>query len=206
MIFPAMLLLAAAAAGSPAKLPPVDQCVDDRSFETFRAELRGAVVRRDREAFLQLLAPDVLIDFGGGAGRKAFADQWFAENDEKLWHQLDLMLRLGCGKADGARVIPSLSVQFDSDEPEDVFEKLVVVSDKAELRAGPEPDSKVVATLAWDVVNSVEADGDVLMKVRLADGREGWLPADQLYSPLDYRAVMEKRGDKWMITAFIAGD
>lgn len=103
-------------------------------------------------------------------------------------------------------MIPSLSGQFESDEEEDVFEKLVVISDKGELRAGPEPGSKLVARLAWDVVTAVEASGDVLTKVRLADGREGWLPAEQLYSPLDYRAVVEKRGKAWQITAFVAGD
>ncbi len=29
---------------------------------------------------------------------------------------------------------------------------------------------------------------------------------DELYSPLNYRMVVEKLRGKWMITAFIAGD
>ena len=42
--------------------------------------------------------------------------------------------------------------------------------------------------------------------MRPRDGREGWLRANELRSPLDYRAVAEKRKGKWMITAFVAGD
>ena len=43
-------------------------------------------------------------------------------------------------------------------------------------------------------------------KVRLKDGREGWLWAKEVRSPIDYRATIEKRKGKWMITAFVAGD
>lgn len=201
------LALAFFLAASAAKLPPVDQCSGDTGFKAFHASLSQAVAKRDGEALLALLAPDVTVNFGGDSGREAFAKQWEVKSKaSQIWPQLGIILPLGCARVGEARVIPSLAGQFDSEDDEDVFEKLVVISDKAELRAGPERDSKVVAKLAWDVVTAVEASGDILTKVRLADGREGWLPAEQLYSPLDYRAVVEKRGDEWMITAFVAGD
>jgi len=196
-------LLAAAAA----KLPPVDQCSADPGFKAFHASLSQAAAKRDGDALLALLAPDVTVNFGGDSGREAFARHWQIKSKaSEIWPQLALILPLGCARVGEVRVIPSLAGQFDSDDDEDVFEQLVVISDKAKLRAGPEADSKVVAKLAWDVVTAVEASGDILTKVRLADGREGWLPADQLYSPLDYRAVVEKRGGAWRITAFVAGD
>lgn len=43
-------------------------------------------------------------------------------------------------------------------------------------------------------------------KVKLADGREGWIADDELYEPVGYRMVVEKLRGKWMITAFVAGD
>jgi len=201
------LALAFLLAAGAAKIPPVDQCSGDPGFKAFHASLSQAVAKRDGDALLALLAPNVTVNFGGDSGREAFAKQWDAKSkDSEIWPQMGIILPLGCARVGKARVIPSLAGQFDGDDDEDVFEKLVVISDKAELRAGPEAGSKILARLAWDVVTAVEASGDILTKVRLADGREGWLPADQLYSPLDYRAVVEKRGGKWLITAFVAGD
>ena len=194
------------AAGA-AKLPPVDQCSADPGFKAFHTDLAGAVTKRDGDALLKLLAPDVMVNFGGDSGREAFDKQWEVRSKtSEIWPQLEIILPLGCAQVGEARVMPSLAGQFEGNDDEDVFQQMVVISDKAELRAGPEADSRVVAKLAWDVVSVIEASGDVLMKIRLADGREGWLPAAQLYSPLDYRAAVEKRDGKWMITAFVAGD
>lgn len=189
-------------------LPPVDQCSSQAGFAEFRQSLEIAVQRRNEKALLDLLAPDVMVNFGGDSGRQAFARQWgFSQKDQSpLWAELETILALGCALHGEAALIPSLAGQFNPEDDQDLFEKVVVISDKAELRAGTEPGSKVLAKLAWNVVNSVEASGDVYMKVRLADGREGWLPADQLRSPLDYRAVIEKRDGQWLITAFVAGD
>ena len=44
------------------------------------------------------------------------------------------------------------------------------------------------------------------MGVEIPDGRKGFVRRDQTVNPLGYRAVFEKRGGKWLITAFVAGD
>ena len=104
-------------------------------------------------------------------------------------------------------VIPSLAVQFDSDADEDAFDKLIVISSWAELRVAPDPASARVASLSWDVVTALERrHQDDWVKVQLADGRKGWVAGSQLRSPLDYRAIIEKRDGRWMIAAFVAGD
>jgi hypothetical protein len=102
--------------------------------------------------------------------------------------------------------MPSLAGQFDGDSDVDVFELSVVTAPGARLRKSPDIDGAAIATLAWDIVRPIANEGDAWTKVRLKDGREGWLLADELRSPLDYRAVAEKRKGEWMITAFVAGD
>jgi hypothetical protein len=201
------LLMMAAAQGAPAKLPPVDQCSRDPGFKAFHSSLKSAVTKRDGDAFLKLLAPDVLVNFGGENGKAAFAKQWEVKSrTSPLWAQMDTVLRLGCARVDSARVMPSLAGQFDSDDDVDVFELSVVTAPGAKLRKSHDIDGATIATLAWDVVRPIASEGEAWTKVRLNDGREGWLRADELRSPLDYRAVAEKRKGRWMITAFVAGD
>jgi len=203
-----LLLLPTAAQALPKKLPPVDQCSGDPSFAKFLAGLKQAVTKKDKKALLANLSPHVLVNFGGAAGPRAFAEAWdFDPNDnDGIWSQLERMLPLGCARDQKARIIPSLAIQFDPDTDEQVFEAMVVVSPGAKLRSRPEPDSPVVTSLAWDVVMAVDQGGDLQTKVRLADGREGYLLDDELYSPLNYRMVVEKLRGRWMITAFVAGD
>jgi len=203
----AALMYLAAAHGAPAKLPPVDQCTREPAFRAFATTLKRAVARRDKDAFLKLLAPDVVVNFGGDEGRDAFARQWFGSSaPTDLWAQMDRILKLGCARADDARVIPSLTWQFESDNDADIFELSVVTSPAAKLRKISAKESPAVATLAWDVVRPIESEGDTQTKVRLNDGREGWLWNNELRSPLDYRLVIKKRQSKWLITAFVAGD
>jgi hypothetical protein len=210
----AALLLASFAAAAPAatlprRLPPVDQCAAEPGFRIFKDALKRSVERRDGDGLLALLAADVTVNFGGDTGRDAFARQWDlkAGSPHELWKQLGAILALGCGKSGSTLVMPSLASQFDSDSDEDVFDKLIVTSSAAELRAAPKPASARIASLSWDVVTALERrHQDDWVQVRLADGRKGWILGRQLRSLLDYRAVIEKRGGQWMITAFVAGD
>ena len=204
----ALALLAAAAPSPPHKLPPVEQCAGDKSFTAFRTALKDAAARKDQAALLALLSPDVIVSFGGDNGREAFVRQWSFDATEygNLWDQLATMLRLGCAKSEGTRMIPSLAAQFDGQGDEDMFEKAVVVTPGAKLRKGPEIDSPVIATLAWDVVAIIDSASDLQSRVRTVEGREGWLSDDELYSPIGHRMVIQKIGGKWMITAFVAGD
>ena len=205
----ASLAAAAPAATSPRRLPPVDQCAAEPGFATFKDAMKRSVDRRDGDGLLVLLAPDVLVNFGGETGRDAFARQWDlkAGSPHELWKQLGEILALGCAKSNSTLVMPSLALQFDSDADEDVFDKLIVASPAAELRAAPYSASARMASLSWDIVTGLERRRqDDWVNVRLADGRIGWVAGRQLRSPLDYRAVMEKRDGRWTIIAFVAGD
>ena len=82
----------------------------------------------------------------------------------------------------------------------------MVVSPGAKLRGSPEPRRPRPRDPVVGCGDSSRPGRDSQTKVRLADGREGYMHDDELYSPLNYRMVVEKLRGKWMITAFIAGD
>ena len=108
--------------------------------------------------------------------------------------------------SDEGFAIPSLTMQFEPEDDDDVFDKFVVISPAATLRSGPEPGSRPIAKLAWDVVKAVDQSRGAQTKVRLQDGREGWLFSEELYNPAYYRMFLQNRGGKWVIAALVAGD
>lgn len=204
----APLLIAAAPAPTlPRKLPPIHQCNDDRSFDSFGYTLAQAVARRDRGSLLELFAPDVLLNFGGSRGRDELVKEWEFDAAEyaNIWRQLEIMLKMGCAKSNGARVIPSLSVQVEPYAEEQLRDRILILPGARLLKERgvehPNPD-----TIGWSVARVISRVADWGTGVRLPDGREGYIFDDEVYEPAGYRMLIEKRDGKWMITAFVAGD
>lgn len=202
-----MLLLALTAA-TPLRLPPVEHCKSDPSFATFRTELGRAVANRDPAALKALMAADVTVNFGGDVGWAAFANSWNLGRQaraSKLWGEMARSLTLGCAVApDGrSRVMPGMFETIDEDV--DIFD-LVAVRAGTPLRATASSKGRVIATLDWHA-GEVQAGGsEAWTRVKLLDGRTGWVASDRLVSPIGYRLVVEKRGGRWLVTAFVAGD
>ena len=207
----ALLLAAPPEAGSRVlRLPPVDQCAADPSFAAFRDALLAAIGRRDRDALLAIVADNIEVDFGGGAGRDYFASAWQLDRPEtsRLWDELGAALRLGCARDPEGEDYYSPSM-FVAGEGvfEDPFTAAVAIRPGAELRAAPEASAALVATLDWDVVTVPEWDGEAAwQRVVRADGRGGYVRSEDLRSPIDYRAAFQRVDGRWRMVAFIAGD
>ena len=203
----ALSLLVFSAPASGRQFPPTDQCATDEGFVAFRAALIDAIERRDAAHILNVVSNDIHVDFGGGAGRDYFARTWALDRpeDSPLWHELGETLRLGCtANPDGAYWAPSL---FAASEIEDPFATFLVIREDAPLHASGDPDSPMLANLTWELVQGVEwQEGDDWWRVRLSDGREGFMRRSDLRSPVDYRAVFERIDGRWRMTTFIAGD
>jgi hypothetical protein len=198
---------AAPATALPPRLVPVDQCTRDPGLAAFRAKLKLATARHDRAGLLRLLSPDVLVNFGGASGRDAFAAEWSFDVSEhgNVWEVLRTMLAMGCARSAAARIIPSLIVQLEPYDDEDLFDVRLVLPG-ARLFHITGDDKTAVAMEPWSIVTATNTAGDLWTGVKLASGREGFVPDDKLYEPIGYRMVIEKRGGKWTITAFVAGD
>ena len=203
----AVSLLALDAPASGRQLPPTDQCASDEEFVSFRAALVDAVERRDSVHILDVVSNDIHVDFGGGAGRDYFARTWALDRpeDSRLWHELGEVLRLGCAPSpDGAYWAPSLFATTEIDDP---FSTFLVIRENAPLHTRPDDRSPMLATLSWELVEGVDwQEGDDWWRVRLTDGREGFMRRSDLRSPVDYRAAFERIDGRWRMTTFIAGD
>ena len=198
---------APASAAVPTTLPPIDQCRGDASFDRFRSALKSAVERTDQRALIELVAPDVEVNFGDKTGPAAFVEEWSFETDDPfaIWPLLKTMLTLGCARDGEARIIPSLDVQMDAYAAE-VRKEVVLVLPGAKLYAEAGVEHEKPATVPWTLATVTSRAGDYFTGVRLPDGREGLVPDPDLYEPLSYRMFVEKIGDRWVITAFVVGE
>jgi hypothetical protein len=217
-IFAALWVLAFAlgVAGQERFVRPVDEAGEDKSFLEFRTKLIAAAERKDREHILSILDPDISSSFGGHHGVEGFKELWeFAGENTRFWDEFLKVLRNGgmWYREEGRRTIftaPYIFEGFPGDL--DSFEHGVVFGTNVNLREKPSVDSKVVAQLSHNVVRIEETkltedDGRPdWYRVKTLGGKAGWVKGDYIRSPIDYRAGFEKKGGKWKMIFFIAGD
>jgi hypothetical protein len=202
----AFALAAAALLSAPARIPPQDECRKDASFVAYRSSLKAAVKARDARLLLSLVAQDIAFSFGDGAGKAEFAREWRLDQPAQsaLWAELEEVLSLGCALQDGSAEAPWLYARFP--QVLDPFDHAVVVRPGAAAHAAPNRGSKVLARLNWDILPVLSDLGDAWAQVRLTDGRKAYVRRQDLRSPIDYRAGFERRGGRWLMVMFIAGD
>jgi hypothetical protein len=207
----AALLIAAPEGSRVNRLPPVDRCASDASFVAFREAMRAAIARRDSAALLAMVSTDIAFGFGEEPGREGFVRHWALEQPATsgLWRQLEAALALGCDRdQNGALWAPSMSLP-DPDAPDDAsYEGNVLALPGGLLRAEASDSGEVIARLNWDVMMLTREDDPESRwaHVGIADNRQGYVLRSQIRSFTDYRAIFERRGGRWLMTAFIIGD
>jgi hypothetical protein len=60
--------------------------------------------------------------------------------------------------------------------------------------------------IPWQILDEVEWNPGAWARVRLSDGRAGYVETEHLLSAIDYRAIFERRDGQWRMTMFIGGD
>lgn len=204
-----LLLAAPPARAQVARLAPVDEAAQKPSFFSFRARLLEAITRRDTAFLCAHTAPDVQFSFGAENGLEAFKERWRpGAPDSELWPTLARVMGTGGRFRGGRFVAPYVFAAWpDSLDP---FAHAAIVGEGVRVRARPARGGEVLTTLSFAVV-ALEREtgtgwGEPWTKVRLADGRSGYMASSYVRSPIGYRAGFEKRAGRWMMTFFVAGD
>jgi hypothetical protein len=189
-------------------LLPVDEAASQPDFFTFRAHLQTAIAKRDVQAVLDVLDPNIKNSFGGDGGIAEFKEMWrINEPDSELWAELGTVLALGgtFGSADSFTAPYTFSKwpdQFDA------FEHLAVIGTNVRVRSAPNLTASVIATASHAIVQSDPAapQADGWESIKLKDGRKGYIGSQFVRSPIDYRAYFSKSGGRWRLITFVAGD
>ena len=202
------------------QVTPVDEAKKDASFFAFREKLIAAVKKRDVKFLLGTLDRDVTGSFGGDEGIEDFKKLWKLDRpNSKLWAELLTVLTGGgtfikdAGIKNKQFCAPYSFTLFPPDL--DAFEYHVIFGNNVNLRARADGRAASIAKLSYNVVkvdydksvkNSVTDDDYYWLRVETLGGKKGFVAAEFVRSPLDYRACFEKKNGFWKMTAFVAGD
>ena len=195
------------------KLEPVDEATKDMSWAHFKNRLLEAVVKRDRNFVLGILDRNVRIGVDGMRGIAEFRKQWFLDADDSpLWRDLPSALFLGAAymkRERGPRELcaPYLLAQWPRNLDPHAYG--AIIARDALVKAAPTSDSPTLATLSYDIV--AVADWEVADKasdfpqkwtrIKLKTG-EGYVPEEQIRSPIEQVACFMKTENGWRMTAF----
>jgi hypothetical protein len=203
------------------KVLPVDEGKRDASFSAFREKTLQAAKRRDVKYILSIVDANIKNTFGDSNGIEEFKKMWKINSPQsEFWDEFITVLEHGGAfwKRNGAPKnqifhAPYTFTQFPEDL--DSIEHQCVFGNNVNLRSKPDASAPVVASLSYDIVkvdfeNSVkdETDEDKYswLKVETLGGKKGFVNAKYVRSPVDYRAIFEKRNGRWKLVTFVAGD
>jgi len=197
------------------RVRPFDDGPQDASFLKFRNDLKAIIASKDAAALMKIVDPKIANGFGGEDGSAKFRSGWkVGDPKSELWHALSLVIELG-GNFDNKTTFsaPYPYSAFPSDV--DGFTTVVVTAEGAVMREKPKSDAAVVRTLDHDILTYAgqplgklqhEATENDWIELKDAHGKRGFVRALDVRSPIDYRAIFEKKRGKWLMTAFLAGD
>ena len=198
----------------------VDEARSDASLVAFRTKLIDAAKRRDAKYILSIVDKDIKNSFGGDDGIKEFKESWKIESpNSKFWDEFLPVITNG-GKFFDSEEEASTARNFTAPYtflafPEDLdsFTYRVIFGNNVNLRSRPEMTAPVVTKLSYNVVeitNSIkdktDAEKVVWYEIKTLGGKRGFVKAEFVRSPIDYRAGFEKKNGKWKMVFFLAGD
>lgn len=213
----AILLVAAlTAAAQEVKLFLVDEGASDPSWTRFKARLLDALEKRDQK-FVLGIVDGRIRNISDRDGVAEFKKLWEPQSAASpLWTELPKLLFLGGVFVKRERgsyefCAPYVHYKWPDNAAGDVAG--AIIAREALLKANPAANAPTLQTLSYDLVKVLDwevADEDRDSKqkwVKLQTGAGvGYVPEEQVRSPLEYRACFVKRGAGWRMTGLEAGE
>lgn len=218
LVFLALAAVACAVSTAPAhsqerRLPLVDEAAGDASWLRFKKQLLGAIEKRDKQFILSILDKNVRNQDERTRGIANFRKQWELDTaDSPLWRELATALQLGGAWIKREKRPREFCAPYILGKwPEDMvpFDNGVVISRDTPVQAEPSSSSAALGTLSYDIVrvSDWEIDDQAAdvkqkwVKIRYRE-RDGYLPEEQIRSPIEQAACFVKGGNGWRMTAF----
>ena len=195
------------------KLAPVDEAGGDASWVSFRNRLLAALEKRDRKFVLGVLDRNVRNGSDAPRGVAEFRKQWSLDADDSpLWRELSSSLFLGSAwlareKRPRELCAPYVLAKWPADL--DPVAHGVVVAREALVKSAPSSGSQTLVTLShvvvpvadWEVDDQETGSRQKWVKIRMT-GAEGYVPEEQVRSPVEHAACFVKTEGGWRMTVF----
>ena len=210
------LIFAAASSAQELKLAPVDEGASDASWPRFKARLLEALERRDQK-FVLAIVDSKIRNMSGPDGVAEFKKLWELQSaDSPLWTELAKLLFLGSVfvKRDAkSNELCAPYVYYRWPDTVDSSASGAIIAKEALLKARPTASAvtlgslsyDLVAVVDWEVADENKQSTQKWVKLKTRAG-EGYVPEEQVRSPLEYRACFVNRGARWRMTALEVGE
>ncbi len=216
-----IMILCAALAGGPVtaalaqdrKLPLVDEAAGDASWQRFKKRLLAAIEKRDKQFLLSILDKNIRNQDERTRGVAHFRTQWELDTDDSpVWRELATALQLGSAHIQRDKRPRELCAPYLLGRwPDDVepFKHGVVISRDTPVQAEPSTRAAALGALSYDIIPVTDWEVDdkasdakqKWVKVRYRN-REGYVPEEQIRSPIEQAACFVRSGSSWRMTAF----
>ena len=211
MLLLGTVLLAPLVHAQDGQLPPVDEAAGDVSWLRFKKQLMNAIEKKDKQFLLSILDRNVRNQDERTRGIATFRKQWELDTaDTPIWRELATALQLGSAyvkrdKAPRELCAPYLLGRW----PDDVrpVTHAVAIGRETLVQSEPSSASASVGKLEYDIVEvtdwEVDDKTDAKQKwVRIRyRGRDGYVPEEQMRSPIEQAACFLKGANGWRMTA-----
>jgi hypothetical protein len=198
------------------KLPPADEAAGDATWVRFKARLLDALVKRDQKFVISVIAGKIR-NTSEKDGVAEFRRLWEPHSvTSPLWVELPKILFLGGAfvkrdKATAEFCGPYVHYKWPDNAPADASG--AIIAKEALMKTKPSATAETLLTLSYDLVKVLDweiADEDKTSRQKWvqiqAGAGAGFVPEEQVRSPLEYRACFVKSGAAWRMTALEVGE
>lgn len=178
----------------------------------FVKRFRLTVKNKDLPALKTMIDKQGKFSFGGDDGIEGFMELWGLQqnpDESKVWQELQKILDLGgVSKSGKSMTFPYLFTDWP--DQYDAFEYGAIIGKRVNLRTKPSLNSQVIRQMSYEIVLPIRSTDNAAspdwQKIQTHDQKTGYVAAQYLRSPIDYRAGFDKGPDGWKMTFFVAGD
>jgi hypothetical protein len=213
-LFPIVFAALLTVSPSPAqerKLPPVDEAAGDSSWLAFKKRLMTAIEKKDKQFLLSILDPKVRSQDERARGVATFRKQWELDAaDSPVWRELANALALGTAYVKRDKAPRELCAPYVLGRwPEDVRPSThaVAIGRETLVQSEPSSASASLGKLEYDIVEvddwEIDDKSDPKQKwVRIRfKQRDGYVPEEQMRSPIEHAACFVKGTNGWRMMA-----
>jgi len=196
------------------KIEPHDEALTDVSWAVFRARLLTAIEKRDRQFVLSVLDPNIRNGAEAPRGIAEFRKQWELDsNSGVFWSLLPSALSVGSaylerGKGRRELCAPYVLGKWPASVDPSVYG--VISARDTMVKAGPSWDTDTLTRLSYVIVRVTDWEVPDLepgfkqnwVRIRLLKEGTGFVPEEQIRSPVEHSACFIRTANGWRMTVF----
>lgn len=197
----------------PSIIIPIDESYQSDTLYKTIQRLKNIISERDTAELFKLMDSNIVSSHGGAIiGYNGVKEVWKNSN---IWNKLDQIIALGgvFEKNHSIFRLPYCQAdKFYRGWGLDWYTAGVVTTSPTLLYESPDLDSRVIDTLKYSIVETVDFHGfkpeNGMIKVKPVDsGVSGYIRYKNFYSTSDYMLIFEMNdNDNWIITSFAPYD